>query len=139
MLVRDAMNRIVVTVDPGHTLRDAAQRMTESNVGAAVVLDADQPGPGIITERDLLGSGGRGEDVDTELVRDHLSARPTYAEADWPLERAAEVMVRGAFRHVIVVDAGEPIGILSMRDIVRCWTSEGAHCDLPGATAGEMA
>jgi CBS domain-containing protein len=136
MLVQDAMNRIVVTVGPGHTLREAARRMTESNVGAAVVVDPEQPGPGILTERDLLRSGGLGEGVDTELVRDHLSAQPTYAEVDWPLERAAEVMVRGAFRHVIVIEGGDPIGILSMRDIVRCWTTEGASCELPVATAG---
>jgi CBS domain-containing protein len=135
MLVRDAMTRIVVSVGPDDTLREAARRMTDRNVGAAVVKDPDQPGPGIITERDLLRSGGRGEGVDAELVRDHVSAQPTYAEADWPLERAAEAMVRGAFRHVIVIDGDDPVGILSMRDIVRCWTTEGASCELPGATA----
>jgi CBS domain-containing protein len=129
------MNRIVVTVGPGHTLREAARRMAERNVGAAVVLQADQPGPGIITERDLLHSNGRGEDIDAELVGDHLSSQLTYAEADWSLESAAEAMVRGAFRHVVVVEAGEPVGILSMRDIVRCWTTDGAACDLSSQVA----
>lgn len=130
MLVREGMNRIVVSVGPNHTLREAARRMAAHSVGAAVVMDIDQPGPGIITERDLLYATGRGEDIDLELVGEHLTSNLTYAEADWPLERAAEEMVRGAFRHVVVVEDGEPVGILSMRDIVRCWTTDGASCEM---------
>jgi CBS domain-containing protein len=135
MLVRDGMNAIVVTVGPDHTLREAARRMTERNVGAAVVLDPEGNGPGIITERDLLHSGGRGEDIDTERVGDHLARELVYARADWSLERAAGEMVRGRFRHVIVLDGSDVVGILSMRDIVRCWTSEGASCELDSSAA----
>jgi CBS domain-containing protein len=134
MLVREGMNRIVVTVGPDHTLREAAERMTKHKVGAAVVLDNEQAGPAIITERDLLRSNGRGEDVDRELVRDHLADQLIYAQADWELEKAAEAMIRGGFRHVIVIDGGEAAGILSMRDIVRCWMREGAG-DAAGAPA----
>ena len=133
MLVREGMTPVVVTMGLEHTLRDAARKMTEKNVGAAVVIDADLPGPAIITERDILRSNGRGEDMDTELVRDHLSAHLIYAAADWPLEQAASKMTRGGFRHVIVVDGSTVIGILSMRDIVRCWVGEGATCDVPRA------
>ena len=131
MLVREGMTRIVVTVGPNHTLREAARRMTARNVGAAVVMDNEHPGPGIVTERDLLRSVGRGENIDEELVRDHYASQLTYAFVDWPLEKAAVEMVRGAYRHVIVLDGGEAVGILSMRDIVRCWTGEGARCDVP--------
>ena len=120
------MNKIVVTVGPGHTLREAARRMAERNVGAAVVLDLDQPVPGIFTERDLLYADGAGKDIDSELVGDHLSAQLQYARADWSLEQAAEQMVRGGFRHIVVLEGPEVVGILSMRDIVRCWTTEGA-------------
>lgn len=122
MEVRDGMNRIVVSVGPGHTLREAARRMTAAEVGAAVVIDPEGEGPGILTERDLLHSCGRGEDLDSELVGNHMAQRLTYASADWPLEKAAEEMVRGRFRHVVVLDGSEVVGILSMRDIVRCWT-----------------
>jgi CBS domain-containing protein len=139
MLVRDGMNAIVVTVGPGHTLREAARRMTERNVGAAVVLDPDASGPGIITERDLLHSGGHGQDIDVERVADHLAQNLVYARADWPLERAAGEMVRGRFRHVIVLDGPDVVGILSMRDIVRCWTSDGASCELDAAPTGAHA
>ena len=131
MQVRDGMSSVVLTVNPGHSLRDAANAMAARHVGAAVVIDPDQQGPGIITERDLLLSVGRGENPDRERVADHLSAKLTFAAPDWSLEAAAEAMVRGGFRHLVVVDGGEMRGILSMRDIVRCWVSDGATSELP--------
>jgi len=126
MDVRDGMNRVVVTVGPEHTLREAARRMTAADVGAAVVIDPEAGGPGIITERDLLQACGHDQDLDSEPVREHLTQRLIYAAADWSLERAAEEMVRGRFRHVVVLDGSDVVGIISMRDIVRCWTQEGA-------------
>ncbi|MGI8558768.1 MAG: CBS domain-containing protein [Solirubrobacteraceae bacterium] len=135
MQVRDGMNAVVVTVGAGHTLREAAKRMTARSVGAAVVMDDDLQAPAVITERDILQSNGVGQDIDTELVQDHLTSRPVYAVADWSLERAAAEMVRGGFRHVIVLDGSEVIGILSMRDIVRCWTSPGAACEVGSDSA----
>jgi CBS domain-containing protein len=132
MQVRDGMSGVVLTVNPGHSLRDAAKAMAERGVGAAVVIDPDQPGPGIITERDILNSVGTGQSPDGEKVADHLSAHLTFAEPGWSLERAAEAMVKGKFRHLVVVDGGELVGVLSIRDIVRCWVSAGATSDMPG-------
>jgi CBS domain-containing protein len=131
MQVRDGMSSVVLTVNPGHSLREAAEAMAERRVGAAVVIDLEQPGPGILTERDILQSLGSGQDPDRERVSDHLSSQLTFAAPDWSLEAAAEAMVRGGFRHLVVVDGGTMIGILSMRDIVRCWVSDGATSELP--------
>jgi CBS domain-containing protein len=132
MFVRDGMNPIVVTIGTGHNLREAARRMTARGVGAAVVLDDELPAPCIITERDILHSNGVGQSIDDELVREHLTSEVVYAAADWSLEQAAAAMVRGGFRHIIVLDGSDVVGILSMRDIVRCWTSEGASCEVVG-------
>jgi CBS domain-containing protein len=131
MRVRDGMSKVVLTVGPGHTLRDAARLMAERRVGAAVVLDPDSPGPGIITERDLLEALGRGQDADSERVAEHLTSDIVFAAPEWSLEEAAVAMVRGGFRHLVVTDGGEVAGLLSMRDIVRCWTDDGAICDVP--------
>ena len=139
MQVRTGMSSMVVTVRPGFTLHDAARSMAERSVGAAVVIDPEQPGPGIITERDVLQSVARGQDPNTELVSDHLSPKITFAAPDWSLERAAEEMVRGGFRHLVVVDGGDLIGVLSMRDIVRCWVKDGATSSLPRDGAGSQA
>jgi CBS domain-containing protein len=131
MQVRDGMSSMVLTVGPGHTLREAAKAMSSRHVGAAVVIDPDAAGPGILTERDVLDSVGRGQDVDAELVADHLTSDVVYAAPDWSLEEAAVAMVTGSFRHLIVYEQGEIVGILSVRDVVRCWTDDGAICGVP--------
>lgn len=135
MHVRDGMSGVVLTVNPGHSLRDAARSMAARNVGAAVVMDPEQPGPGILTERDVLQSIAAGQSPDSEKVADHLSSRLTFASPEWSLERAAEAMVRGGFRHLVIVDGGELVGVISMRDIVRCWVSDGATSEMPGPAA----
>jgi CBS domain-containing protein len=133
MQVRDGMSKVVLTVGPQHTLREAARLMAERRVGAAVVLDPESPGPGIITERDLLEVIGRGQDADVERVADHLTSDIVFAAPDWSLEEAAVAMVRGGFRHLVVTEAGNVSGLLSMRDVVRCWTDDGAICEVPAS------
>ena len=126
MEVRTGMSKVVLTVGPAHTLRDAARLMTEKGVGAAVVSDDESGGPGVVSERDILNSLGRGEDPDAERVGDHMTDQVISAAPDWSLERAAVEMARRHIRHLVVVDGGELVGMLSMRDIVRVWTSDGA-------------
>jgi CBS domain-containing protein len=135
MQVRNGMSKVVLTVGPGHSLREAARQMAKRGVGAAVVLDPEGEGPSIITERDVLVSIGRGEDPDSEHVADHLTSKVVYAAPDWSLEQAAAEMVRGSFRHLIVCEGPDVIGILSVRDVVRCWTDDGATCDVPEGAA----
>ncbi|UTI67010.1 CBS domain-containing protein [Paraconexibacter antarcticus] len=132
------MSTLVLTVGPGHTLREAARLMGERRVGAAVVIDPDGAGPGILTERDVLLSVGRGENPDDEVVADHLTTDIVFAAPDWSLEEAAAAMVEGSFRHLIVLDGAEIAGMLSVRDVVRVWTREGASCDVP-ASVGRAA
>ena len=131
MQVSTGMSDRVLTVNPGLSLRDVAKAMAQRRVGAAVVIDPEQPGPGIITERDILDSVGAGQNPNDELVSEHLSSDLTFAAPDWSLERAAAAMVRGGFRHLVVVDGSTMVGILSMRDIVRVWVSDGATSELP--------
>jgi CBS domain-containing protein len=131
MQVSTGMSDRVLTVNPGLSLRDVAKAMAQRRVGAAVVIDPEQPGPGIITERDILDSVGAGQDPSDELVSEHLSSDLTFAAPDWSLERAAAAMVRGGFRHLVVIDGSTMVGILSMRDIVRVWVSDGATSELP--------
>ena len=135
MQVRDAMSDVVLTIGPGHTLRVAAQLMAERKVGAAVVIDPDEPGPGILTERDVLESVAKGQDPEKECVSDHLTGDAVLASTTWSLEEAAVAMVRGGFRHLVVVDGGDIAGVVSMRDIVRCWTEDGSICEVPSSAA----
>jgi CBS domain-containing protein len=126
MQVKVGMSEVVLTVGPGHTLREAATKMVEKKTGAAIVIDEESPAPRIITERDVLLSVGSGQDPDTERVVDHMSDSVISAAPDWSLERAAAEMSRRGIRHLVVYDGPDLVGVLSMRDIVRVWTSEGA-------------
>ena len=115
------MTASVLTITPSRTLRDAARIMNDNNVGAVVVLDPEQPGPGILTERDLVKSLGSGQDPDSELVEAHLTPNAIFANGDWPLEDAADTMARGGFRHLVILDGSRLEGIISMRDIMKAW------------------
>jgi CBS domain-containing protein len=120
------MSEVVLTVGPTHTLREAAAMMAEKRIGAALVSDDETPVACILTERDILLSLGAGEDPDSERVGDHMSESVIAASPDWSLERAASEMSSRGIRHLVVYDGPELAGVLSMRDIVRVWTSEGA-------------
>lgn len=122
MKVRDGMTSVVLTVGPAHTLREASRLMSARRVGAAVVMDPEHSGVGILTERDVLDSVGAGQDPDAELVAAHRTDDLVVASPDWTLEQAAHAMMRGNFRHLVVVDGDGVTGLLSMRDIVRCWS-----------------
>jgi CBS domain-containing protein len=133
--VRDGMSHLVLTIGPAHTLRQAARMMSARHIGAAVVIDSEHAGIGILTERDILNSVAKGEDPDAELAAQHRTEELTYASPDWTMEDAAAAMVNGGFRHLIVVEGHDVAGLLSMCDIVRCWTTGAAAQPEPAATS----
>jgi CBS domain-containing protein len=119
------MTKLVLTIGPAHTLREAARQMSKRRVGAAVIIDSEHASVGILTERDVLDSIAAGQDPDRERVGDHRTSDIVVASPDWTLEQAAGAMVRGGFRHLVVVQGQDVAGLLSMRDIVRCWAGAG--------------
>lgn len=122
MLVTEAMSADVLSIGPAHTLRQASALMSGRRVGAAVVVDPDAQGHGIITERDVMTAVGAGMDPDVETVAGHLTRELVFADPRWSIQDAAAAMVRGGFRHLIVMEGGGVCGVLSVRDIVRVWT-----------------
>jgi CBS domain-containing protein len=127
MQVRDAMTKAVLVVGPDHTIRQTAQLMSARRVGSAVVVDPDGSGVGIITERDILNAIGAGGDPDTERAATHITWDVVYAGPSWTLAEAAAAMVRGGFRHLVVLEADEVLGIISVRDILRIWSAQAAN------------
>jgi CBS domain-containing protein len=119
MRVRDAMSTVVLTIGPTHSLRDAARQMSVRKIGAAVVMDPERAQPGIITERDVLDAVAAGQDLDVEQVGAHLTEDIVAASPDWSLDDAASAMVAGGFRHLVVCEGSEVVGMLSVRDVVR--------------------
>src|SRR5919199_852554 len=120
----------ISTVGLEDTLRETAQRMSEHGAGSAVVdPGASGSGPGIFTEQDLLDSVAAGQKPDNERVADHFTSDAVSVSADSSLEQAAEEMASGGFRHLVVIDGNEIVGIVSMRDVVERWTD---RVELPG-------
>lgn len=124
--VKDAMTKPVLVVGPTHTLRQVAQLMSARRVGSAIVLDPDGEGVGIMTERDMLYAIGAGVDPDIAHASGHITWDVVYAAPDWSLEEAAMAMARGGFRHLVVMDEDDVLGIISVRDIMRVWAQRRA-------------
>src|SRR5215211_6620077 len=116
----EAMTTDVFAVGLEDTLREAARKMGERGIGAAMVEpEKEGRSPGMISAREILHSVAAGEDPDTERVADHLAPRRTFSAPDWSLSQAAEAMTKGGFQHIVVVDMNGIAGILSMRDLMR--------------------
>jgi CBS domain-containing protein len=138
MKVEDGMSTQVLTIGPAHTLREAARMMADRKVGAAVVANSDNAGVGILTERDILLSIADGQSPDTEAAGEHCTQDLVFAARTWTMEGAAAAMVRGGFRHLVVVEGQEVVGLLSMRDIVRCWTAAQVPAQAGAAAAAQV-
>ena len=111
------MTRSLLTVEPTRTLAEAARKMASRGVGAVVVLDGDKLS-GILTERDIMNAVAAGfrEDVP---VSEWMTRHPETVESEDSTDHAAALMIHGGFRHLPVVDSGEVVGILSIRDLMR--------------------
>ena len=124
MNVRDVMNTDLLTVAPEFSLREAARRMSERNAGAALVVDPTTGSPReILTERDVLNAVASGLDPDTVRVAENTTPDVVTVQLDASLEEAVQKMIEGGFRHLLVVDGDEAVGIVSMRDLVRALIS----------------
>jgi CBS domain-containing protein len=130
------MSTDLLVVGTAVTVAEAARLMLKRRVGAAIVVDESIPGPGIITERDVMRAVGDGRDPEATPVEECMSFEARTATTDWDLDTAAEQMVIGHFRHLLVVDEqGRMVGIVSMRDIVGAHIRAAHGSDAPAAAA----
>jgi len=116
-VARNHMSTELLTVDPTAQVTEVAKRMVAKDVGAVLVFEEGAI-CGILTERDVLRAVADGLD-DATLVRDRMTANPETLDADDTTEHAAVLMIHGGFRHLPVVEQGEVVGVLSIRDLMR--------------------
>lgn len=116
-LLRDVAIRHLVTVAPDTTLRRAAKVMTDRGVGAAVVVSNEKVS-GIVTERDILHAVASENDLETTKVDAVMTPDVVSGAPGWDIFRAANTMTEHGFRHLLVMEMDEPIGIVSLRDLM---------------------
>jgi CBS domain-containing protein len=116
-LLRDVAIRHLVTVSPDSSLRRAAQVMTDRGVGAAVVVGSEHV-VGIITERDLLHAVAGKQNVDETKIEDVMTRDVISGAPGWDILRAVRTMTQGGFRHLLVMEMNDPVGIVSLRDLM---------------------
>jgi len=116
---KDIITRPLVSITSKGTVLEAARMMVENNVGLLVVCDAkDNCVRGVVSERDILRSVAAGKDA---VMNVESISTTNVVTVKWNSEvaEAAKAMNKHRIRHVVVVDdAGKPIGIISMRDLV---------------------
>lgn len=115
--VAEIMATELVHVDAALALADAATRMNERRVGAALVLDGERLA-GILTERDVLRAVAESR-VEGTTVADWMTGHPETVEPSDTTGVAAALMIHGGFRHLPVVELGKVVGIVSIRDLMR--------------------
>ena len=116
MEIRDLVVRDLVTVGPAHTLAQAAKLMAGKRVGSAIVLTEEAPG--ILSERDVLRAVAEGVDPASATVGDYMTWNAIVATSEWDTMEAARTMLERGFRHLVVIDGDQQVGILSIRDLM---------------------
>ena len=122
MKVGDVMTRELLTVEAATPLQTAAERMCDRKVGAILVVNGDAIS-GILTERDVLRAVAQGE-VEGTIVASWMTRDPETVTVEDQARAAATTMIRGGFRHLPVLEDGRPVGIVSIRDLMRLVVDE---------------
>lgn len=118
-LLRDVSVRHLLTVDPSATLRRAAKVMTDRGVGCAVVIQKEKV-VGIVTERDILTAIANDQIMDDTTVEQVMTRDVVSGAPGWDILKAANAMTEGGFRHLLVMEMDDPVGIVSLRDLLDC-------------------
>ena len=109
---------IIGTV-PETSVREAVHKMAEANVGSLFV-EEDVKIVGIFTERDLLRRVvDECRDPDTMSIREVMSAPVHTCKASDGMESCSAILAANSFRHLVVMDNDEPVGVFSLRDLVH--------------------
>lgn len=117
--VREVMTRPVVSVHPDASLVEAAQLMRAQDIGEVLVADGGKL-LGVLTDRDIT-LRAVAEGVDPLAVTCHAvcTADPVTIGPDEEVAEAAALMRRHAVRRLPVVEAGRPLGVISLGDVTE--------------------
>ena len=120
--IGDYMSSPVLSIDSELTVQEAAQQMHAKNVGALLVRIYKKY-VGILTETDLTRKVvAKGLDPETTMVSLVMTKPVISMDRYMPVEEAEEFMKKKKIRHLAVTEEGEIVGILSVKDLVSCYS-----------------
>ena len=110
----------IVTIEPSASLAAAARLLAEKRIGAVLILGADRRIAGILSERDIVRViAEHGADVLNEPVSMAMTRKVSTCNETELVSKIMERMSAGKFRHMPVVDQGQPVGMISIGDVVK--------------------
>lgn len=119
MLVKEVMKRIVKTVRPEDTVKDAAKIMNELRIGSLVVVSGTGEVVGILTERDILTDVvATGKSADEVKISEIMTPNIVTITPDRTLEEAADIMTENKIKKLPVVYEGRLVGIITATDLI---------------------
>lgn len=126
MTVGRICSRSVDWASPDESVQVAAQRMHSRKVGTLVILNPARHPLGLVTDRDLtVRVLGEGRDAATTSVADVMTPAVKTVREDCPIELALEIMRKGTFRRLPVVnEQNQLVGLLSIDDILDLLSEE---------------
>ncbi len=117
-LIGSVMRTSVASIQPEVTLRRAAAELARAEVGTLAIMDEDAV-VGMVSERDIVRALATGADPDEALVASVMSRQPRYLTLGDDVASAVDIMAAAGIRHLPVVDDGELVGIVSIRDLAK--------------------
>jgi len=117
MLVREVMNKNVITVKPDVTIKEAAGIMSNYHIGSLVVLENNKL-LGILTERNVLVSVADGKDPELTTVEEVMTKKVITIDPSKTIEDAVALMIEHNIKKLPVVDGDKLVGIITASDII---------------------
>lgn len=128
--VAEVLTGTLRIVHASMSMRAAAETMAEDGIGLLVVANPDGRLAGVVSERDLVHVVAAAGDVDGDRVADRMADDVVTIDRDADVATAARTMARADIRHLVVVDSeGSPIGVVSVRDVLRSLVDGSAHTE----------
>lgn len=110
-------------IEPTLSVRDAAVRLRDAEVGLLVVGTIAHV-HGVVSERDIVRCVAAGADLDTTAVSEIESEDLRWATSDTSVPDVVEEMMEHYLRHVLIAgEAGQLVGVASMRDLMAAYLS----------------
>jgi CBS domain-containing protein len=114
------MSKDVTVIQEDETIRQAAERLAQDDIGILPICDTNKQIKGVLTDRDIVVHViARGKDPNTTRARDMEQGEVVTLRPDDSVEHAADLMAQHQVRRLPVVENGRVVGMVSQGDVAK--------------------